>query len=102
MGAFSLRASSTTSAWAPAHPAPQNSVTREAPLRTFASFSISTAPGRKTGAVGTIHSGTSASIFMSATSPGNTTTATPRLATATRMARLSICGSCPGFETSST
>ena len=47
--------------------------------------------------MGTTHSGTSASIFISATSPGMTTTATPRLAIATRIARLKICGSWPGI-----
>ena len=41
IGAFSLRASSMTSACAPAQPAPQNSVTRDAWLRRSASCSTS-------------------------------------------------------------
>src|SRR5260370_35238663 len=41
--------------------------------------------------------GTSSSIFVSATSPGSTTTETPRLAIATRIARFKICGSCLGL-----
>ena len=88
IGAFSCPASATTSSCAPAQPAPQNSVTRSAPLSMPASLSISRFAGRTIGGPVTSQLATAAVAGFRATSPGITTTATPRLATATRMARL--------------
>ncbi len=102
IGAFSRCASATTSACAPAQPAPHSSVTFVPAFSSAASRSSSASVGRTIGCAGTSQAGGFASVGRSATSPGITTTDTPRRATAVRIARSRICGSWPGLETSST
>lgn len=93
MGDFSFCASAMISAWAPAQPAPHNSATRAELFSRVAKASTSCVLGSSNGLLGNSHCGTTASRGCSATSPEMTTTATPFLATATRMARCRICGS---------
>ena len=58
--------------------------------------------GRRSGGSGAIQAGGDAASGFSATSPGITTTATPVLAMAVRIARSRTCGTRAGFEASST
>ena len=89
MGLFSVSASVIKLAWAPAQPRPQNSVTRLPLLSRLASASISASAGRTIGAAGSKPAFAEMPRLgagLSPTSPGITTTATPRLPTAARMA----------------
>jgi hypothetical protein len=101
-GAPSVLASSTTSAWAPAHPAPHIMATLLSALSSAASASRSPSAGRTTGGLGAIQAGALTSVGFSAMSPGITTTATPRLAVAIRIAFSRMRGRCSMLETSST
>ena len=102
IGACSFAASAITSSCAPATPAPARIVTFFAPFRMDAAASSPEASGVTVDRVGRIgavarRSGASAKN----TSPGTTTTATPRFSTAVRMAISSTHGSCAGSPTSS-
>ena len=99
IGAWSAAASETTASWAPAVPAPARMVTRLAPLSSVAAASSSLSSGRTTGSDGATKRGVSPSISSSETSPGNTSTATPRCPMAVRIARCSRAGICFGLVT---
>ncbi len=101
-GALIRSANRITSAWAPAVPLPQKSVTRSASsiIRTRASTSAS--PGRTVGRVVTSADSTAFSgAGSSAMSPGSETTLTPPRPTACWIAVWSSRGICFGLEMSS-
>ncbi len=77
-------------------------VTRLESLSSAASAASSPSAGRTTGGFGMSQLAAFKSVFFKAMSPGITPTATPRSATATRMAFSRMRAICSGFETSST
>lgn len=72
---------------------------RLAPFSSVAAASNSASSGRRTGSIGATKRGLSPSISSSDTSPGKTSTATPRCPMAVRIARCSSAGICFGFVT---
>ena len=102
IGALSVLASWTSSAWAPAHPAPPRIVTFSEAFRSFASAAISGSEGQRLD-FGCAKGGPAGCSTASrrAMSPGSAITDTPRRESAVWIAISRTRGMSEGWETSS-